>query len=59
MDTSAKLHETDILDSVTPHFHAGVQNFNIVVQLLINTKMSWIPRDITNHSDITCIVGYT
>jgi hypothetical protein len=47
MDTSVKLHATDILESVTPHFHAGVQNFNIVVQLLINTKMSWIPGDIT------------
>jgi inorganic pyrophosphatase len=46
MDTSVKLHATDILESVTPHFHAGVQNFNIVVQLLINTKM-WIPGDIT------------
>jgi hypothetical protein len=42
MDTSFKLHATDILESVTPHFHAGVQNFNIVVQLLINTKMSLI-----------------
>ena len=46
MDTSVKLHATDILESVTPHFLAGVQNFNIVVQLLINTKM-WIPGDIT------------
>ena len=46
MDTSVKLHASDILESVTPQFHAGVQNFNIVVQLLINTKM-WIPGDIT------------
>jgi hypothetical protein len=46
MDTSVNLHATDIMESVTPHFLAGVQNFNIVVQLLINTKL-WIPGDIT------------
>ena len=55
MDTSVKLHASDILESVTPQFHAGVQNFNIVVQLLINTKMSWNSGDIreTNQMKIS------
>ena len=52
MNTSVKLHATDILESVTPHFLAGVQNFDIVVQLLINTKMSYIPGDITETDQL-------
>ena len=41
METSVAVYESNFVGSVIPHFNGGVQNLQLNLQILLNTKTSW------------------